>query len=273
MPVVPPDRGRTSAARRGLNMCSAWPLWTSESCPWQRRWGDNSCRFSLTTTGRVLEQRHLHNALENTRNTHIFCPISLECWGFCAKRSHLSRACKYSESTSCLASLMMLRRYESDSTFESSAKQKRRKSRNWGYFAMYTRSYTSHPIAGCWGDLHTVPTVFGATWTPLSLLLLLICFICWGPESHRTRSDCKLVVVYYYYYPFHRIGSSGCGRLLGSYFSPLFSKLFSPVRRNMHIGGKIHDTGSLPSNDPVPGQPVGSIDNSSFLGVDFIVCG
>lgn len=92
-----------------------------------------------------------------------------------------------------------------------------------------------------WLASHAAPAVLGATWTPLSLLLLLICFVCWGPKSHRTRSDCKLVVVYCYY-PFHRIGSDGCGRrYLVSYFSPLFLKLFFPVRRYMHIGDRIHD--------------------------------
>lgn len=90
-------------------------------------------RIPPAMTRRAPALRLLHDkyALENRENTHIFNLIALKYWGHHAGRTHLFRACKYAVSTNCLASVMMLRRDESDSTSETSApKKKRRKSRN-----------------------------------------------------------------------------------------------------------------------------------------------
>lgn len=114
--------------------------------------------------------------------------------------------------------------------------KKRRKHRNWGY----TRSYTAHPVSGCWGALirftHSSHCVFSAAGTPLSVLLLLIQFT---PllRSWKSWDKCKAVA----YYPFHRTGSDGFGMLSGSCFSPFFLKLFFPVGREMHRSHQIYD--------------------------------
>lgn len=89
-------------------------------------------RMPLAMTRRALALSLLHkHVLENRENPHVFNLISSKYLGCHAGRTHLFRACKYVVSTNCLASVIMLRRDESDSSSETSAQKiKRRKNRN-----------------------------------------------------------------------------------------------------------------------------------------------
>lgn len=72
----------------------------------------------------------------------LFLPYN---WSFHAKRTHHFRARKYAASTCCLASLMLLRRSESDRTSEPST-QKEGNKKKLRIGCLCARSSTSHRI-------------------------------------------------------------------------------------------------------------------------------